>query len=101
MGYSYVVIRRGPRPSVTRLNDDHKPKENGILETEDSSQNDGVQADDPKDINLEQHLSLEAYSWPRLILPPLKRSGHVILDGCTKEGASIKFNISLLSYHEG
>jgi hypothetical protein len=28
----------------------------------------------------------EAYGWPRLIFPPLKRCGHVIIDGCTAEG---------------
>ena len=31
-------------------------------------------------------LRAEAYSWPRLVFPPLKKSGHIMLDGCTKEG---------------
>lgn len=31
-------------------------------------------------------LRLEAYSWPRLVFSPLKKSGHIILDGCTAEG---------------
>lgn len=31
-------------------------------------------------------LRREAYSWPRLVFPPLKRSKHVILDSCTAEG---------------
>ena len=35
---------------------------------------------------LEAALRHEAYSWPRLIFPPLKRSKHVILDACTAEG---------------
>lgn len=35
---------------------------------------------------LEATLRQEAFGWPRLIFPPLKRSGHVILDGCTAEG---------------
>lgn len=35
---------------------------------------------------LREALQLEAYSWPRLVFPPLKRSGHVILDSCTSEG---------------
>lgn len=35
---------------------------------------------------LEEALRLEAYSWPRLVFPPLKKGGHVILDGCTTEG---------------
>lgn len=37
----------------------------------------------------EELLRLEAYQWPRLVFPPLKRSGHIILDGCTPEGLSI------------
>ncbi|KAG2184542.1 hypothetical protein INT43_000451, partial [Umbelopsis isabellina] len=52
--YSYVVLRRGPRPSVT---------------------------------NAEQEdLETEAYSWPRLITPPLKKNKHVIMDVCSPEG---------------
>lgn len=27
-----------------------------------------------------------ANEWPRLVVPPLKRGGHVILDGCTPSG---------------
>jgi ribosomal protein RSM22 (predicted rRNA methylase) len=29
---------------------------------------------------------MEAYHWPRLISPPLKRGGHVILDVCSSSG---------------
>lgn len=28
----------------------------------------------------------ESYHWPRILRPPLKRSGHVLLETCTKEG---------------
>ena len=35
---------------------------------------------------LEPTLRQEAFSWTRLIFPPLKPSGHIILDGCTAEG---------------
>ncbi|KAG9013377.1 37S ribosomal protein S22 [Tulasnella sp. JGI-2019a] len=31
-------------------------------------------------------LRLESYGWPRVIYPPIKRSGHVILDACTVDG---------------
>jgi len=34
-------------------------------------------------------LRLEAFNWPRLVFPPLKRSGHIILDSCTAEGKII------------
>jgi hypothetical protein len=35
---------------------------------------------------LQAQLRGEAYRWPRLVFPPLKKSGHVILDACTAEG---------------
>ena len=35
---------------------------------------------------LQEALRLEAFGWPRLVFPPMKRSGHVILDSCTAEG---------------
>lgn len=36
---------------------------------------------------MQETLRLEAFSWPRLVFSPMKRSGHVILDSCTAEGA--------------
>jgi ribosomal protein RSM22 (predicted rRNA methylase) len=44
-------------------------------------------ADEPKDGVLES-LRQEAFRWPRLVFPPLKRSGHIILDVCAPEGAA-------------
>jgi hypothetical protein len=34
-------------------------------------------------------LRREAYVWPRLIFPPLKKSGHIILDACTPQGGCL------------
>ena len=34
------------------------------------------------------NLRSEAYSWPRLVAPPIKRSGHVIMDTCHPSGES-------------
>ncbi|KAF8466518.1 hypothetical protein JB92DRAFT_3102820 [Gautieria morchelliformis] len=51
---------------------------------------DGPTHDDkrtPRDgIALEALLRAEAYAWPRVILPPLKRSGHVLIDACLANG---------------
>ncbi|KAJ3357873.1 37S ribosomal protein S22 [Kappamyces sp. JEL0680] len=33
------------------------------------------------------HLPSESFYWPRLILPPLKRDKHVVIDSCTVQGA--------------
>lgn len=42
---------------------------------------------------LEAALRHEAYSWPRLVFPPLKRSKHVILDTCTPEGKIMRMTV--------
>ena len=52
------------------------------------------------DDKLEAALRTEAYHWPRLVFPPLKRSGHIILDGCTAQGVrsvSFSFLMTLIS----
>jgi len=33
-------------------------------------------------------LRTEAYTWPRVVAPPMKRAGHVILDTCFPDGES-------------
>nr|XP_019047204.1 3-methyl-2-oxobutanoate hydroxymethyltransferase [Kwoniella bestiolae CBS 10118]OCF26134.1 3-methyl-2-oxobutanoate hydroxymethyltransferase [Kwoniella bestiolae CBS 10118] len=36
--------------------------------------------------DLQKVLTNEAYSWPRLVAPPMKRSGHVTMDACCPDG---------------
>ncbi|KAL4070558.1 mitochondrial small ribosomal subunit Rsm22-domain-containing protein [Scleroderma citrinum] len=43
--------------------------------------------------DLEEALRREAYGWPRLVFPPLKRSGHIIIDACTPEGKIMRLTI--------
>jgi ribosomal protein RSM22 (predicted rRNA methylase) len=107
--YSYVAIRRGPRPLPTStqvgriggvgqdaINKQlafHQMKE--LEPYSDQIKNDAepVHTPDMMEVGtlespeeLQTVLRQEAYSWPRLIFPPLKRSGHIIIDGCTPEG---------------
>ncbi|OXG74970.1 3-methyl-2-oxobutanoate hydroxymethyltransferase [Cryptococcus neoformans Gb118] len=42
---------------------------------------------------LEESLRKEAYSWPRMVAPPMKRKGHVTMDTCCPDG-----NIQRLTY---
>ncbi|RIB08287.1 mitochondrial small ribosomal subunit Rsm22-domain-containing protein [Gigaspora rosea] len=58
--YSYVILRRGPRPRV--------------------------QAETSKTLEKLTHFSTEAFHWARLILPPIKRSGHIVMDYCSNTG---------------
>ncbi|CDO73157.1 hypothetical protein BN946_scf185007.g212 [Trametes cinnabarina] len=122
MDYSYVVIRRGSRPSpattragrigevgrreltkqaeesvpmtqlaidaeAVRLESVEEPAEDGAPE----HLEDGETALTTSE--LDATLRHEAYSWPRLVFPPLKRSGHIILDGCTAEGQIMRMTI--------
>ena len=52
----------------------------------DNDTHSGNFSDKDYDTNQVEHLRQESYYWPRLILPPLKRGGHVIIDGCMPEG---------------
>lgn len=42
---------------------------------------------------IQDSLRSEAYHWPRLVFPPLKRSGHIVLDGCTAEGKIMRMTV--------
>jgi hypothetical protein len=117
IGYSYVVIRRGPRPISTTVKTgriggvgrsviekealSHPPMKELQLHSESLEDPDIAEAsmehgDVPTSMTepqtpemLQEDLRLESYGWPRLVFPPLKKSGHIILDGCTPEGESL------------
>ena len=115
MEYSYIVIRRGPRPvpieqSLGRMGEVGK----WALEAEKAKNefvkhlqldSESVEAEAlpheatvdvptlssvPTPVQSEQELAaalrLQAFEWPRLVFTPLKKSGHIILDACTSEG---------------
>ncbi len=47
------------------------------------------QPSDNGDTAMVTRLREEAYHWPRLVAPPLKRSGHVVMDACCSNGWSL------------
>lgn len=55
------------------------------------------QEPEPISEDLEQEdiesMRVDAYSWPRLIIPPIKRSGHTTIDACTAQGSIDRFVI--------
>ncbi|KAI0652334.1 mitochondrial small ribosomal subunit Rsm22-domain-containing protein [Trametes meyenii] len=123
MDYSYVVIRRGSRPApattrVGRIGDVGRRElakqaeaaalvprlmidgENRVLTGEHNDETMAQKLSDPiegakslSSSELSAVLRQEAYSWPRLVFPPLKRSGHIILDGCTAQGQIMRMTI--------
>jgi len=129
IGYCYVVIRRGSRPpfdsnshtvgrmgSISYEEVQQDVRRSALVlypdthanETEIRAQEEGIQATDmvmeqqgsPDTLeNIEESLRKHAYHWPRLVFPPLKRSGHIILDSCTPSGRTFhKFHKSISPY---
>jgi hypothetical protein len=112
IGYSYVVIRRGPRPSIPdvkvgrlgalgkrqkQLEEARRPPvelelDDGSPQTSSTHVIASIQSDkttesrdrDPEEIKA--LMKAEAFHWPRLVLPPLKKSGHVVMDVCGPSG---------------
>lgn len=41
---------------------------------------------DEEHSSMMRDLRTEAYTWPRLVAPPIKRSGHVVMDACCPNG---------------
>ena len=61
------------------------PRQAGYPEAETRPESAVEEIESPSD--LEEALRSEAYGWPRLVFPPLKKSGHIIIDACTREGS--------------
>ncbi|KIJ66366.1 hypothetical protein HYDPIDRAFT_180817 [Hydnomerulius pinastri MD-312] len=129
IGYSYVVVRRGPRPGVEagsgpvgRVGAVGREAAERAVEARSAAPRELERADesghpqspwdrpsarsrsafastaavpDPASSADRAHEALrrEAYGWPRLVFPPLKRSGHIIIDACTQEGKIIRLTI--------
>ncbi|KAJ2835142.1 37S ribosomal protein S22 [Coemansia furcata] len=80
--YSYAILRRGSRPSLSPLPES----------TEEAVSLSVAEANPEKYLptgelrKTTQRLALEAYHWPRIILPPMKRKGHVVIDVSTVAG---------------
>ncbi|KAJ3797863.1 mitochondrial small ribosomal subunit Rsm22-domain-containing protein [Lentinula aff. detonsa] len=120
-GYSYVVIQRGERPvrpasklgrigAVGKRELDKEAESQTIMKELSLHNEDGIDIDEetsespraifpvsplppPLDPGLQTELRQEAYSWPRLVFPPLKKSGHIILDACTPEGKIMRLTV--------
>ncbi|GAA6063952.1 hypothetical protein JCM10212_004907 [Sporobolomyces blumeae] len=79
--FSYVVVRRGQRPasssSFAKL-----VEELDLSSSTDNRKGTGTQADGEGGKEAKE----DEMEWPRMIAPPLKRSGHVILEVCAASG---------------
>ncbi|KAH9178851.1 Rsm22-domain-containing protein [Lactarius sanguifluus] len=117
-GYSYVVIRRGPRPRIPdvkagRLGEvGRRQIQKGAkrapveLELDDAGSLATTQLADagvpPEEIaepyahgpaEIDSLLKAESFHWPRLVFPPLKKSGHVVMDVCAPSGNILRMTV--------
>ncbi|KAJ1964988.1 37S ribosomal protein S22 [Dipsacomyces acuminosporus] len=81
--YSYVIMRRGSRPTVS---EPFAPSSSEPVALDVAQQNPEKYLPNGMERKSKERLSLESCSWPRVILPPIKRKGHVLIDVCTVEG---------------
>ncbi|KAM5531353.1 hypothetical protein V8D89_014998 [Ganoderma adspersum] len=126
MDYSYVVVRRGPRPAHTtdkvgrvggvglrefaKRIEDSTPMAHLSLDVDRQELTEQVVREQASSHELElseatdddyrlisaeitSALRQEAYGWPRLVFPPIKRSGHIILDVCHPQGQIMRMTI--------
>ena len=113
IGYSYVVIQRGSRPPLN--SNSHAVGKAGPISYEEAQKDtkrsalvlypDAQTKNTPEctriaklrrwswnngnpqtPVNIERSPRGSAYHWPRLVFPPIKCSGHIILDSCTPSG---------------
>ena len=120
IGYSYVVIRRGPRPSIPdvkvgrlgevgqrQIRNEGAKRQPVELELDDDGSlaaTQPAQAIVPPEeimepsthspVEIDDLLKAESFHWPRLVFPPLKKSGHVVMDVCAPSGTSAFFTCS-------
>jgi hypothetical protein len=117
IGYSYVVIRRGPRPSIPdvkvgrlgevgrrQIQSEGAKGQPVELELDDGSSvaptqlanaivppEEITEPSTPSPAEIDSLLQAESFHWPRLVFPPLKKSGHVVMDVCAPSGTSAFF----------
>lgn len=64
----------------------------------------GLSLSEEQTAAMTERLRVEAYQWPRLVAPPLKRSGHVVMDVCAAEGEIQRMTVpkshSKQGYHD-
>ncbi|KAF9970544.1 37S ribosomal protein S22 [Actinomortierella ambigua] len=101
--YTYVVLRKGPRPSLSAEVMQHyqKRQQDAVAATlqeqqqlQDQEQEGGnkkkkhikVPPLPPITYDNADDMFMASHSWARLVVPPLKKDRHVVMDYCAKSG---------------
>ncbi|KAJ1643209.1 37S ribosomal protein S22 [Coemansia erecta] len=89
LSYSYVILRRGKRPEKPLLLSDSSAdnsQQQSLVSISEAQSNPDKYLPNGCLRKTKEQLANEAYYWPRIILPPIKRKGHVTADVCTVDG---------------
>lgn len=116
--YTYLIVSRGARPAATTstvgrtggvgydfaVRQHQKTQGKSVLRAVEGGDVEEYEAvplasEDPLPREtvtpeMEDTLREESYAWPRLVNPPIKRSGHVVMDACTHEGTIQRYTFS-------
>ncbi|KAG8739333.1 37S ribosomal protein S22 [Ceratobasidium sp. 414] len=65
----------------------------GLPDASQSSLNESSPPPEKEHISEESAMQSAIGTWPRIVYPPMKRSGHVILDTCTHQGSIMRMTI--------
>ncbi|KAJ1901674.1 37S ribosomal protein S22 [Kickxella alabastrina] len=85
--YSYTVMRRGARPAaVDAASQTRGQQAEAVASLAAAQAQPELYLPDGRLRKTSEQLAAEAMDWARLILPPIKRKGHVQADVCTREG---------------
>ncbi|KAJ2827152.1 37S ribosomal protein S22 [Coemansia erecta] len=95
--YSYVIMRRGPRPP----NPQAQPSVQSFVSAGEARSNPDLYLPSGALRKSTEQLAAEAYYWPRIIMPPIKRKGHVVTDVCTVDGKIERWTYTKIHSKQG
>ncbi|KAF9312614.1 37S ribosomal protein S22 [Podila horticola] len=85
--YTYVVLRKGPRPALTAA---RQAEITPSKATEDVPAKGGKHKKQPPPPPVTydnfEDMFKASHNWSRLVVPPIKKDGHVVMDTCGPEG---------------
>jgi len=86
-------LEEARRPPVELKLDDGSPQTSSSRAIANTHSEKPVESNDPDPEEIEKLMKAEAFYWPRLVLPPLKKSGHIIMDVCDPSGKVLRMTI--------
>ncbi|KAF9138922.1 37S ribosomal protein S22 [Linnemannia schmuckeri] len=100
--YTYVVLRKGPRPVFTQASaspavtleattsapGSSLPEDTIILSDPSMKKKKAKKPPPPSPVTYDnpEDMQTASYDWSRIVVPPLKKDGHVVIDTCAVNG---------------